>query len=155
MDHRKAILGRAGVMAGAGLLAMASGGCVPMSMRFFNGIDTRIVDGVTGQPVAGAKVTLTGHCGPDIRTGSSVSDANGDVRVEPSSGLVIFVLLPIDYFTPPGSMTVEANGYQTLTANEAGDWNPQSCTARPSVVQSGPPGGLPLARAVGDSSVPR
>src|SRR5690242_14107089 len=43
-------------------------------------IDTRIVDGATGQPVAGAKVTLAGHCAQYKREKSAVSDASGAVR---------------------------------------------------------------------------
>ena len=134
---------------------MGLGGCVPLSMRFFNGIDTRIVDGATGQPVAGAKVTLMGHCAANTRTRTAVSDAGGAVRVEPSSGVIFFILAPVDYFNPPGSLTVEATGYEKYTATQAGEWEPGSCIARPSIVQAGPPEGLPLKRAVGDSATPR
>jgi hypothetical protein len=150
-DNRKAIL----AVAGAALLTAGLGGCVPQSMRFFNGIDTRIVDGATGQPVAGAKVTLTGRCAGAGREKAAVSDASGAVRVEPSSGIIFFILAPIDYFNPPGSLTVEAAGYEKYTATQAGEWEPRSCTARPSVVQAGPPEGLPLKRSVGDSAPPR
>ena len=154
-NNRTAMLARLSATAGAGLLAMGVGGCVPLSMRFFNGIETRIVDGATGQPVAGAKVTLTGYCASAKRTRSAISDVSGAVRVEPSSGLIFFILAPIDYFNPPGSLTVEAQGYEPFTATQAGEWEPRSCTARPSVVQAGPPEGLPLQRAVVDSSPAR
>ncbi|HEV7691798.1 MAG TPA: carboxypeptidase-like regulatory domain-containing protein [Hyphomonadaceae bacterium] len=154
-DNRKAILARVSAAAGAGLLAMGLGGCIPLSMRFFNGIDTRVVDASTGQPVSGAKVTLTGRCAGAGREKAAVSDASGAVRVEPSSGLIFFILAPIDYFNPPGSLTVEATGYEKYTATQAGEWEPGSCIARPSVVQAGPPEGLPLKRAVVDSSPAR
>ena len=150
-NNLKAILAAAGV----GLLATSLGGCVPLSMRFFNGIETRVVDGATGQPVPGAKVTLIGHCAQYTRDKSAVSDASGAVRVEPVSGIVFIVLLPFDYFYGPGTLTVEAAGYETYTATQAGEWEPRQCTPRPSVVQAGPPEGLPLRRAVGDSAAPR
>ena len=56
-----------------------------------------------------------------------------------------------------GKHTIEirAEGHETYTATQAGEWDPDSCTARPSVVQAGPPEGLPLKRAVGDSAAPR
>jgi hypothetical protein len=140
----------------AGAFCLASlGGCVPLQMRFYNGIDTRIVDRTSGQPIRNARLTLTGHCAGNERTGASVSDASGHVRVEPRSGWIGLALAPIDYFDAPGSLRVEAEGYQPFTATEAGEWTAGSCIARPAVLASGPPEGLPLTRIAGDSAPPR
>jgi hypothetical protein len=100
---------RLGIVAALFSTGALVGGCPQRVTYDTPRLETRVVDAVTGQPVANASVTVWEHGDVDGKI-SGVSDATGWVLIQSRTRRTT-AYVPWDFRPPGGRARVEAAGY--------------------------------------------
>jgi hypothetical protein len=102
-------------------------GCVERTVYDTPRLQTRVVDAMTGRPVAGASVAVW-RAGDNGKRATGLSDADGNILIEPLTRETM-VLAPFDPIPPGGHARIEARGYKPTEINVPAVLSPATTTA--------------------------
>ncbi len=89
------------------LVFLVLAGCATVPVVVAPSVNGTVTDGLTGQPIAGAKVYYKEHPVEKIVTGKDGTFSIPEVREEHKAP----VFLPVDKPSPMGTVVIEAAGY--------------------------------------------